>query len=105
MQQEDISLIFYDLEKAYDSVPRKLLWQVLEKANVSQSVTQIIRNIHSNNKCRIKIRSNLSDELCNTKGLLQGCPMSPTLFKIYIDTALKEWSRKCKRMGLQIGDN
>jgi hypothetical protein len=24
MQQEDISWIFYDLEKAYDSVPRKL---------------------------------------------------------------------------------
>jgi hypothetical protein len=38
MQQEDISLIFYDLEKAYDSVPRKLLWKALEKANVSQSV-------------------------------------------------------------------
>jgi hypothetical protein len=105
MQQEDISLIFYDLEKAYDSVPRKLLWQALEKANVSQSVIQIIRNIYSNNKCRIKIRSNLSDEFCNTKGLLQGCPMSPTLFKIYIDPALKEWSRKCERMGLQIGDN
>jgi hypothetical protein len=31
--------------------------------------------------------------------------MSPTLFKIYIDTALKEWSRKCKRKGLQIGNN
>jgi hypothetical protein len=105
MQQEDISFIFYDLEKAYDSVPRKLLWQALEKANESQSVIQIIRNIYSNNKCRIKIRSNLSDEFCNIKGLLKGCPMSPTLFKIYIDTALKEWSRKCKRMGLQIGDN
>jgi hypothetical protein len=31
--------------------------------------------------------------------------MSPTLFKTYIDTAMKECSRKCKRMGLQIGDN
>jgi hypothetical protein len=104
MQQEDISLIFYDLEKAYDSVPRKLLWKALEKANVSQSVIQIIRNIYSNNNCRIKIRSNLSEEFCNTKGLLEGCPMLPTLFKIYIDTALKEWSRKCKRKALQIGD-
>jgi hypothetical protein len=82
MQQEDIYLTFYDLEKAYDSVPRKLLWQASEKAIVSQSLMQIIRNRNSNNKCTIKIRSNLSDEFCNTKGLLQGCPMSPTLFKI-----------------------
>jgi hypothetical protein len=27
--------------------------------------------------------------------------MSPTLFKIYIDTALKEWSKECKWMGLK----
>jgi hypothetical protein len=40
MQQEDISLIFYDLEKAYFSAQRKLLWQALEKANVSQSVNK-----------------------------------------------------------------
>jgi hypothetical protein len=96
MQQEDISLIFYGLEEAYDSVPRGLLWQALGKADINQSVTQIIRNIYSSNKWRIKIRSNLSDEFCNTKGLLQECPMSPTLFKIYIDTALKEWSKECK---------
>jgi hypothetical protein len=89
MQQEYIRLIFYDLEKAYDSVPRKLLWQALVKANVNQSVIQIIRNICSNNKCRIKIRSVLLDKFCNTKGLLQGCPMSQILFKIYIDAALE----------------
>jgi hypothetical protein len=83
-------LIFYDLVKAYDSVPRKLLWKALGKANINQSVIQIIRSIYNNNKFRIKIRSNLSDEFCNTKGLLQGCPMSPTLFKKYVDTALIE---------------
>jgi hypothetical protein len=30
---------------------------------------------------------------------------SATVFKIFIDTALKEWSRKCKRMGLKTEDN
>jgi hypothetical protein len=56
MQQEDFGLIFCDLEMAYDSVSRKLSWQVLGKADVNQSVIQIIRNIYSNKKCRIKVR-------------------------------------------------
>jgi hypothetical protein len=45
MQQEYISLIFYDLEKAYVSVPRKPLWQALGKAYVNKSLIQSIRNI------------------------------------------------------------
>jgi hypothetical protein len=45
MQQEYTSLIFYDLEKAYVSVPRKPLQQALGKAYVNKSVIQIIRNI------------------------------------------------------------
>jgi hypothetical protein len=57
MQQEDISLTFYDLEKVYDRVPRKPSWQAFGKANVKQLVTQIIRNIYNNNKYRIKLRS------------------------------------------------
>jgi DNA polymerase elongation subunit (family B) len=36
MQQEDISLTFYDLEKAYVSATKKLLWQAFRKANVNQ---------------------------------------------------------------------
>jgi hypothetical protein len=37
MQQEDINLIFYDLDKSYDSVSRQLLWKALRKVNVNQS--------------------------------------------------------------------
>jgi hypothetical protein len=51
--------------------------------------------------CRLCIK-NLWDEFCNTRSILQGWPMPPTLFKIYIHTALEEWSRKCKVMGLTI---
>jgi hypothetical protein len=52
-QEEDISLIFYNLERVYDSAQRELLWQALGKANVSQSVMQIIKIIYGNNKGKI----------------------------------------------------
>ena len=28
--------------------------------------------------------------------------MSPTRFKIYIDKALKQWTRKCEKMGVKL---
>jgi hypothetical protein len=95
-------LIFYGLEKAYDRVPKKYFGKPWEKQILISQLYKIIRNIYSNNTSRITIRSNLSNEFSNTKGLLQECPMSPALFKIYMDTALKEWSRKCKRMELNL---
>jgi hypothetical protein len=42
MRQEAVSLIFYDLEKAYDSVSRKLLWQALGKANVTNQLYKLL---------------------------------------------------------------
>ena len=46
----------------------------------------------------------LSEEFPTSKGLLQGCCMSPTLFKIYMDVVLKEWVTQCGKMGIKIGD-
>ena len=36
------------------------------------------------------------------KGLRQGCCVSPTLFKIYVARALKQWKKKCKGMGVDL---
>jgi hypothetical protein len=77
----------------------------LGKANVNKSIIQITGHLYSNNKFRIKIKSKFSDEFCKAKGLLQGCPMSPTLFKIHIDITLEELSRKCKRIRLKTENN
>jgi hypothetical protein len=45
MQQEDISLIFCDMEKAYSSIYQdNLLWQILGKANVKQ-LYKLLKNI------------------------------------------------------------
>ena len=39
-----------------------------------------------------------------TKGLKQGCCLSPTLFKIYLEYVLKEWKKKCGGMGVPLSE-
>jgi hypothetical protein len=44
----------------------------------------------------------LSEGFQVTKGLRQGCCISPTLFKIYVEKALKTWKRKFSGMGYNL---
>ena len=50
----------------------------------------------------MKIGNKLSHPFNITKGLRQGCCISPTLFKIYIRKALEDWKRKCSGIGIPL---
>jgi hypothetical protein len=101
-KSKQIGMVFVDIEKAYDSVPRKLLWQAPEQASISEHIIDILKSIYSKNRCQVKVGSRLSREFYTSKGLLQGCCISPTLFKIHIDMSLRRWSQRCHTMGLPI---
>lgn len=44
----------------------------------------------------------LTEEFPVTTGLRQGCCISPTLFKIYVATALRNWKRKIRGIGIEL---
>lgn len=76
------------------------------KLDIEPTLIRAIQLYYEQNLAAIKISStSLSEYFNTTKGLRQGCCLSPTLFKIYLDQALKGWTRKCKSMGLQVGDD
>jgi hypothetical protein len=100
---QPLHLLFVDLEKAYDSVPLENLRRILEHYNISNSIIREIKRIYENSS-KIKIEKHRSSGFYVTKALRQGCSLSPTLFKIYIQNSLKNWQKKCASMGLEIQD-
>lgn len=97
-------LVFIDLEKAYDNVPLKKLFEVLEDVGLSKIYIGAIWNLYKDAEGAIKIGKDKSEPFPISKGLKQGCTMSPTLFKIYIQEALKDWRKKTGYMGIEVDD-
>jgi len=95
-------LVFIDLEKAYDMVPLKRLFECLTKIGLEKTYIRAIQNIYRRPECTIKIGKKTTKPFAVTKGLKQGCCVSPTLFKIYIQEALREWRQKCTGMGVEV---
>ena len=64
-------LLFVDLRKAYDSVPREALWQVLRKYGVPPSLVNIIRFLHDGMKAEVTVDGAITPEIEVTNGLRQ----------------------------------
>ena len=63
----------------------------MRAAGIKETYVKAVKFFNENNVSAIKIGNKISEEFRVTKGLRQGCAMAPTLFKIYINEALKKW--------------
>ena len=81
-------MCFVDLQKAYDSVDRELLWKVLARAGVPEEMIAVIRQFHDGMQAQVRMDDGeLSDWFEVTQGLRQGCVLSPLLFNIFFAAA------------------
>ena len=77
---------------------------MLEESPINITMVKAIKDMYKGITSRIKIGKKLTPQFMVTKGLRQGCSMSPVLFNIYLEKALLQWRRKCKCMGVPIND-
>ena len=89
-------LIFVDLRKAYDSMPHEALWMALEKLGVPAVLIDIVKSFHADMRASVKVDSELSEEICVSNGLRQGCTMAPTLFNLYSCVVAERWLDRVK---------
>ena len=76
---------FVDFQKAFDCVPRQLLWQKLQARGVTGWFLEAIKALYNDVPVCVRTAQGLSECFPSLMGTKQGCPLSPTLFGLYID--------------------
>jgi hypothetical protein len=85
-----------DFSKAFDCVPREMLWRRLRALRVPDDFVTAIRDYYASVHLRVRGPAGYSDWFESTAGVKQGCPLSPTLFGLYIDHLEEFWAMKQK---------
>ena len=79
-----MSLAFCDIAKAYDSVDRELLYCKLDAVGFGGRVKSLIQSMYYNDCVHVRLGNGLSTLLWFTRGVKQGCVLSPLLFALYV---------------------
>ena len=103
-RKKKLYVAFIDFKKAFDSVSRLALWNILEKYGFSGKISQVLRSIYNEVKCCVRTENAISEFFPCFRGLKQGCKCSPKIFSIVINTLATEIKDKCKH-GVQIVPN
>jgi sorting nexin-29 len=100
--------MFVDFRKAFDSIPRELMFQRLAQLGFSPRYLGLLRAMYSSSRVSFSVGGNLSDPVSTSTGVLQGDPLSPTLFGVYIDCVISHLQRIACGLGNmqvpQVGD-
>ena len=77
-------MAFIDMEKAYDRVNRKKLFEVMRGYGVQEKLVVVIDRIYDGGKVKFEVEGIMTRWCKSDSGVRQGCPLSPLLFNIYV---------------------
>ena len=84
-------MAFVDLEKAFDRVPRKVIWWALRKLGVEEWIVQLVQGMYANARSRVRVGEGFSKEFEVKVGVHQGSVLSPLLFIIVLEALSGEF--------------
>ena len=81
---------FIDFQKAFDSIDQERLWWKLKMLGISSNFLNTVISMYSQAKACVRIRNTVSGTFQCSKGVKQGCPLSPILFCLFISDIFQE---------------
>jgi Reverse transcriptase (RNA-dependent DNA polymerase) len=101
--KQPLVLLKLDVEKAYDTVRRDLLWHALREEGIPSGLIQLLQELYREAKYVVLLNGKHSGPFVSTIGLLQGCPLSPILYSLFLKRAITRINGECSLWGVRVG--
>lgn len=96
----DIYACFIDYEKAFDRVNHEKMVKTLQDIGLDGKDLKLIINLYWTQKAFIRLEQGMSEPITISRGVRQGCVLSPCLFNLYTEVIFRHITNK---KGIKIG--
>ena len=86
---KDVFWAFMDLEKAYDTIDRHGMWQMLRVHGVRGKLLKAGQSFYVDSRSCVRVGNDVSELFPDNVELRQGCVMSKWLFNVYMDGVVR----------------
>ena len=92
-KKRELWMAFIDLEKAFDRVPREVIWWALRESGVEEWLISVIKSMYDGATTAVKIGASESKKFPVRVGVHQGSVLSPLLFIIVLEALSKKFRK------------
>ena len=78
-KNKDLHIVFVDLEKAFDRIPRDMIWWCLRRKGVPEEYVKIVQYMYRSCKTKVVTQKGETEYFAIEVGLHQGAALSPLL--------------------------
>ena len=83
-QHQDLYMAFVDLTKAFDTVNRDLLWNILHKFGCPLTFIAILQQFHTSMFAHVVMDGSQTSSIPVEVGVKQGCVLASTIFNLFL---------------------
>ena len=94
-KRRNLYLAFVDLEKAFDRVPRKVIWWAMRVVKILEWIITLVKAMYGNARSRVRVDCEYSDRFSVNVGVHHGSVLSPLLFLIVLEALSHEFRTGC----------
>ena len=88
-------MAFIDLEKAFDHVPRDVIWWAMGKLGIDKWLVCLVQSMYKDVRSSVRVSDGYSEEFGVGAGVHQGSVLSPLLFIIVLEALSREFRTGC----------